>query len=110
MHTLMIWLGVQNGGKFLESLGTVSRVDREREREREGDTALLIGTGAGATATHTEFNLLQHNGQYMYRTVVTIYIPHSGHYMYHQWSIYVTHSGHYMYRQWSLYQGVLISP
>ena len=49
----------------------------------------------------------------------SIYVPHSGHYMYRtvvnictaQWSLYVPHSGHYMYRtvvtiytaQWSLY-------
>ena len=67
------------------------------------------------------------SGQYMYRTVVNIYIykaqwslyvPHSGHYMYRslvnictsQWSLYVPHRGQYMYRtvvnmctsQWSL--------
>jgi len=49
----------------------------------------------------------------------SLYVPHSGHYMYRtvvtictaQWSIYVPHSGHYMYRivvtictaQWSVY-------
>ena len=49
----------------------------------------------------------------------SLYVPHSGHYMYHtvvtictaQWSLYVPHSGHYMYHtvvtictaQWSLY-------
>jgi len=49
----------------------------------------------------------------------SVYVPHSGHYMYRtvvtirtaQWSLYVPHSGHYTYRtvvtirtaQWSLY-------
>jgi len=49
----------------------------------------------------------------------SLYVPHSGHYMYHpvvtiytaQWSLYIPHSGHYMYHpvvtictaQWSLY-------
>ena len=44
-----------------------------------------------------------HSGHYMYRTVVTICTV--------QWSLYVSHSGHYMYRtvvtictvQWSIY-------
>jgi len=59
-----------------------------------------------------------HSGHYMYRTVVTIctavvtictaqwslYVPHSGHYMCRQLSLYVPHSGHYMYRQFNIQQ------
>jgi hypothetical protein len=51
--------------------------------------------------------ILKSSGHYMYRTVVTICTA-SGNYMYRtvvtictaQWSLYVSHSGHYMYRQW----------
>ena len=54
-----------------------------------------------------------------FKTQWSLYVPHSGHYMYRtvvtictaQWSLYVPQSGHYMYRtvvtvctaQWSLY-------
>jgi len=42
----------------------------------------------------------------------SLYVPHSGHYMYRtvvticttQWSLYVPHSGHYMYHQFNIQQ------
>ena len=46
----------------------------------------------------------------------SLYVPHSGHYMYRtvvtictaQWSLYVPHSGHYMYRQFNIQQSYVL--
>ena len=47
--------------------------------------------------THTPWSLyVPHSGHYMYRTMVTICTP--------QWSLYVPHSSHYMYHQFNIQQ------
>jgi hypothetical protein len=48
----------------------------------------------------------------LYISQWSLYVPHSGHYMYRtvitictaQWSLYVPHSGHYMYHQFNIQQ------
>ena len=76
----------------------------------------MLADGADSGMLVSEYGT---NSVHLFTAQWSLYVPHSGHYMYRtvvtmctsQWSVYVPHSGHYMYStvvtirtaQWSLY-------